>query len=315
MTSMQILTMSRGTSREILRRTSSFAPQRFESPAAPPIYHSPELLPQVSGSSIPQTLSEQAEKLPCISDNSGISQYSPLPSLGSSPISPSHSGQTGICWNPLFNISDSSRQDCSNQAVETSPNFGRTPSPLGDGVEKDIRVPASYPSSTFSSTSTRSSVATKHSQVETTRLSISSVTTHQLPDSPYCNNAAGSVSPGQVRPLSSKCSSLPLPVPVSPVLAPLLGPLPLSTIERMPIEGEIKMLVSPNRCPAPLADHYICSRWYHPFHRPLRDLDIARISGRGASEVQMTLHNGIVIVHRGMAHRSSLRNVYFYSHY
>jgi hypothetical protein len=310
--------MSRGTSREILRRTSSFAEQRFESPAAPPIYHSPESLPQVSGSSIPQTLSEQAEKLPCISDNSGISQYSPLPSLGSSPMSPSHSGQTGICWNPLFNISDSSRQDCSNQAVETSPNFGRTPSQsssLGDGVEKDIRVTASYPSSTFSSTSTRSSVATEYSQVETTRLSFSSVTTYQLPDSPYCNNAAGSVSPGQVRPPSSKRSSLPLPVPVSPVLAPSPGLLPLPTIERMPIEGEIKMLVSPNRCLAPLANHYICSRWYHSFHRILCDLDIARISGRGASEVQMTLHSGIAIVHRGMAHRSSLRNVYFYSHY
>src|SRR5436309_2303130 len=99
---MQILTMSRGTSREILRRTNSAAQQRFESPAAPQIYHLTESLPQVSRSTLLQILSDQAEKLPCMSDNGDISQYSPLPSLGSSPISPSYSGQS----------------------VETSPNFG-----------------------------------------------------------------------------------------------------------------------------------------------------------------------------------------------
>src|SRR5437016_11720709 len=161
---MQILTMSRGTTQEILRRTSSVAQQRLQSPAAPPICHLSESLPQVSGSNLLQTLSEQAEKLPCMSDNSDISQYSPLPSLGSSPISPSHSDQSGIFWNPLCNIPEPSRRDGSNQVVETSPNFGRTPSQsssLGDGLEKDIRVPASYPSSTFSSTSRRSSVGTK----------------------------------------------------------------------------------------------------------------------------------------------------------
>ena len=158
-------------------------------------------------------------------------------------------------------------------------------------------------------------MGTKCSPVETTRLSFSSGTTYQLPDPPYCSNAAGSVSPGQVRPPSSKRSSVSHLVPVSPALAPPPGLLPPPTIERMPIGGEIRMLVFPNRCLARLTNHYICSRWYHSFCRILRDLDLARISGRGASEVQMTLLTGTAIVHRGVGHRSSLRKVSFYSHY
>ena len=66
------------------------------------------------------------------------------------------------------------------------------------------------------------------------------------------------------------------------------------------------MLVPPNRCLASLANYFLSSRWYRAkqdyYERVLRDLDIARISGRGASKVQMTTKNGTEIVHRGITH-------------
>ena len=65
------------------------------------------------------------------------------------------------------------------------------------------------------------------------------------------------------------------------------------------------MLVPPNRCLASLANYFL-SRWYRAkqdyYEKALRDLDITRISGRGALEVQMTTRNGTEIVHRGNIH-------------
>lgn len=84
-------------------------------------------------------------------------------------------------------------------------------------------------------------------------------------------------------PISSvKPSSPSRPSPSATTIPSPILPPPM--IERMPIKGEIRI-------------------WYRAkqvyYERVLRDLDIARIGGRGASEVQMTTRNGTEIMHRG----------------
>ena len=207
-----------------------------------------------------------------------LSQSPPLPS-SASPTTPSPSSQAGFHWNSRFFISNSTTQDGSNETVDTLPRYGgaRDVIPVR-GASASTVATSHYPSPSFSPTSShfsrsaRSSVATEYSLGEP----ISSV----KPSSPSRPSPSATIIP-------------------SPILPP-------PTIERMPINGEIRMLVPPNRCLASLANYFLSSRWYRAkqdyYEKVLRDLDIARIGGRGASEVQVTTRNGTEIVHRGNTH-------------
>ena len=217
------------------------------------------------------------------------------PPSPASPTTPSPSSQVGFRWNPGFSISGSTTQDGSTETVDTPPRYGGARDVIlvrgasaSTAATSDYPSPSSSPASSRSPRSTRSSVMTEYSPVEAT----SSV--KSLPASPYSVNP-----PSPSRPSPSATIIL------SPTLSPLPRPLPPPTIGRMPINGEIRMLVPPNRCLASLANYFL-SRWYRAkkdyYEKALRDLDIARIGGRGASEVQMTTRNGTEIVHRGNIH-------------
>jgi len=208
---------------------------------------------------------------------------SPLLS-SASPTTPSPSRQASFHWNPRFSISGS------NETVDTPSRYGgaRDVIPVR-GASASTVATSHHPSprfsseSGYSSRSARSSEATEYSPVEP----ISSV----KPSSPS-------------RP-SPSATTIPSPI------------LPPPTIERMPINGEIRMLVPPNRCLASLANYFL-SRWYRAkqdyYEKVLRDLDIARIGGRGASKVQMTTENGTEIVHRGNTHEPFATILRFITH-
>lgn len=221
------------------------------------------------------SLVQQTQPLPqfCHSPKMLPQSQFPPPSPAS-PTTPSPSSQVGFRWNPGFSISGSTTQDGSTETVDTPPRYGGARDVIlvrgasaSTAATSDYPSPSSSPASSRSPRSTRSSVMTEYSLVEAT----SSV--KSLPASPYSVNP-----PSPSRPSPSATIILP------PTLSPLPRPLPPPTIGRMPINGEIRI-------------------WYRAkkdyYEKALRDLDIARIGGRGASEVQMTTRNGTEIVHRG----------------